>query len=914
MVKVLRIDLDLAGGVEVGITQRLQVAVVGGGGGEHGRLHQVGQVVLAHVELDGLLEGCGVDLQRALHLAAQLGEALLHLTLDVLAYLGHQLGHGRLHRAAQLSLQRLGDLGRVAFHEGGHRRLHGLRELGLQGVLVEQFAHGVVHQGLEGIALEVLGEADLVQVQDAVPDDIVLVADQNLLGQLLHLVFGDGKVHVGKEVGQGAHVQIRRFGQIQIQLEIVGVEQRAEIDRTVVQIECTAEVEIQLAGVELEGALEHVGVDAEQAAHIKGGSVFGAEGFAVHHVDRGGGQLVFDHLRVGCGGDDVLGEGGRVGDAGGQHGSRGILFGLHDAHHGQGLAGCDKALHEVLVVGLVHPGVVVVVAQIAVGRVDQFELDADEIAVPIGLEVGGDIDVLVLGELLDHLVQLGAVPQAEGVQRIVGDGAVGTQHGNAFVVLLRPAARLDFVLGVVEFIAFGQLIEHTGVHHGGHHAVGGACGADAQAGEGGIRVHLTDGAIGVFPVDLGLHIVRILDGGGIFGNGAVVAFEIGLEGLQVVGGDARHHLGDELPHRDHPFLGGRAGSGCRRAGGEHRGQVHAAAENLQRIFGQGGAFGIVDILVDACRQGDDERDADDADGTGKGREQGAGLFGQQIVEAQAQRGEGRHGRAAHALVHRRGKLGGVRLEGVGVGADDAVLQLDDAGGVLVGQLRVVGDHDDEAVFGHFLQQLHDLDAGLAVQCAGGLVGQQDVRVVDEGAGDGHPLHLAAGHLGGVLVQLVAQTHFLQCLGGPAAALGTRYAGDGQCQLHVGQHGLVGDEVVALEHKADGVVAVGVPVAVGVLFGGDAVDDEVAAVVPVQTADDVQQGGLAGAAGAKDGDELAVAEVQADLVKGCLDQVAGLVLLVDLFELKHGFCLSANTAEGSAKAAGTKISLYFIRKM
>ena len=79
------------------------------------------------------------------------------------------------------------------------------------------------------------------------------------------------------------------------------------------------------------------------------------------------------------------------------------------------------------------------------------------------------------------------------------------------------------------------------------------------------------------------------------------------------------------------------------------------------------------------------------------------------------------------------------------------------------------------------------------------------------------LHLAAGHLGGVLVQLVAQTHFLQCFGGPAAALGTRYAGDGQCQLHVGQHGLVGDEVVALEHEADGVVAVGVPVAVGVLL-------------------------------------------------------------------------------------------------
>ena len=202
----------------------------------------------------------------------------------------------------------------------------------------------------------------------------------------------------------------------------------------------------------------------------------------------------------------------------------------------------------------------------------------------------------------------------------------------------------------------------------------------------------------------------------------------------------------------------------------------------------------------------------------------------------------------------------------------------------MGQLRVVGDHDDEAVFGHFLQQLHDLDAGLAVQCAGGLVGQQDVRVVDEGAGDGHPLHLAAGHLGGVLVQLVAQTHFLQRLGGPAAALGTRYAGDGQCQLHVGQHGLVGDEVVALEHEADGVVAVGVPVAVGVLFGGDAVDDQIAAVIPVQTADNVQQGSFAGAAGAEDGDEFVITQVQADIVQRILHEIAGLVLFADLFDL------------------------------
>ena len=227
---------------------------------------------------------------------------------------------------------------------------------------------------------------------------------------------------------------------------------------------------------------------------------------------------------------------------------------------------------------------------------------------------------------------------------------------------------------------------------------------------------------------------------------------------------------------------------------------------------------------------------------------------------------------------------GVRLVGHGVGADDAVLQGHDAGGVALGQLRVMGDHDHQTVPGHLLEQLHDLDAGFTVQCTGGLVGQQDVGVVHQCTGNGHTLHLAAGHLAGVLVQLVAQTHFLQCLGGAAAALGPGNAGDGKGQLHVGQHGLVGDKVVALEHKADGVVAVGVPVAVGVLFGGDAVDDQIAAVISVQTADNVQQGSFAGAAGAEDGDEFVITQVQADIVQHILHEITGLVLFADLFDL------------------------------
>ena len=131
---------------------------------------------------------------------------------------------------------------------------------------------------------------------------------------------------------------------------------------------------------------------------------------------------------------------------------------------------------------------------------------------------------------------------------------------------------------------------------------------------------------------------------------------------------------------------------------------------------------------------------------------------------------------------------------------------------------------------------------------------------------------------GVLVQLVAQTHLFEGFHGPAAALGPGHARDGQCQLHVGEHRLVRDQVIALEHETNGVVAVGVPVAVGVLLGGDAVDDQVTAIIAVKAANDVEQCGFAGAAGAQDGDKLIVTEVQADIVEGDLFQIACFVFL------------------------------------
>ena len=59
----------------------------------------------------------------------------------------------------------------------------------------------------------------------------------------------------------------------------------------------------------------------------------------------------------------------------------------------------------------------------------------------------------------------------------------------------------------------------------------------------------------------------------------------------------------------------------------------------------------------------------------------------------------------------------------------------------------MGDDDDGAAFGvDGLEEIGDFFLGLGIELAGGFVGEDDVGGVDQGAGDGDALFLAAGHL------------------------------------------------------------------------------------------------------------------------------------------------------------------------
>ena len=71
-------------------------------------------------------------------------------------------------------------------------------------------------------------------------------------------------------------------------------------------------------------------------------------------------------------------------------------------------------------------------------------------------------------------------------------------------------------------------------------------------------------------------------------------------------------------------------------------------------------------------------------------------------------------------------------------------------------LFVRDDDDGVALFGEVFEQGHDFFAGFGIEISGGFVGEEDGGIVDEGAGDGDALALAAGHFVGAMMNAIGE--------------------------------------------------------------------------------------------------------------------------------------------------------------
>ena len=203
---------------------------------------------------------------------------------------------------------------------------------------------------------------------------------------------------------------------------------------------------------------------------------------------------------------------------------------------------------------------------------------------------------------------------------------------------------------------------------------------------------------------------------------------------------------------------------------------------------------------------------------------------------------------------------------------------------VAGGLGGVGDHEDGLALGvHLVKEAQEAVRGLAVQGPGGLVGQDDAGLGDEGPGHRRALLLAAGDLVGVFFQQVLEA---------------QAAGQGQQQplhlleplprQHQGQEDVVLDgegvqEIEVLEHEPQMVPAEGGELP---LPDGDyilSVQQHLPAGGLVQSGQDVEQGGLAGAGLPHDGHVFPGLHREVDIDQG-MDLLAPEAGGVDLLEV------------------------------
>src|SRR5699024_7866745 len=204
-----------------------------------------------------------------------------------------------------------------------------------------------------------------------------------------------------------------------------------------------------------------------------------------------------------------------------------------------------------------------------------------------------------------------------------------------------------------------------------------------------------------------------------------------------------------------------------------------------------------------------------------------------------------------------------------------------------GQLNVVGDHHDGGPSrGDLGQQRDDGLTRRGVERSGGFVREQHCRFSDQGTGDRDPLLLTAGELTGPVPEPVPETDLLQR---PHGAVMAFAPGDTGVEQPGGDVLCCRDrreEVELLEHEADR----GGPDRRALRVGKSAqvlpLDQHRTRARVVESAEDRQQGALAGAGGAEDRELLPCVDPHVGGVQSSDRWWAG-VQLRDRLPVDHG---------------------------
>ncbi|MNK94313.1 hypothetical protein D3C87_1145110 [compost metagenome] len=167
---------------------------------------------------------------------------------------------------------------------------------------------------------------------------------------------------------------------------------------------------------------------------------------------------------------------------------------------------------------------------------------------------------------------------------------------------------------------------------------------------------------------------------------------------------------------------------------------------------------------------------------------------------------------------------------------------------------------------HALAQFH-------IQRRERFIQQQQLRLIDDGASQGHALLLSTGHATGKTVFQRFQSDHRQCFASLELRIGAIDALATWSVGNVFQYGHVRKQRVILEHRIEW------PTVRRQTTDILAIDRNAARIGLHETGDRAQQGGLATTAGAEQDDEFALLDVQVNIVQ-CLERPEAFADTVD----------------------------------
>ena len=162
----------------------------------------------------------------------------------------------------------------------------------------------------------------------------------------------------------------------------------------------------------------------------------------------------------------------------------------------------------------------------------------------------------------------------------------------------------------------------------------------------------------------------------------------------------------------------------------------------------------------------------------------------------------------------------------------------DMPGCMLGHLvEIMRNNDQKLLRRNLLEQSNDLLGGLGIQVSGRLVREDDGAVLRKGARNHRSLLLSARKLASLMVGVRFEANAADQLHRACAALGL-VLNVHQSQLHVLKNREAFNYIIILEDKGDVFLAVVLPIGLHIVRGGLSLNEKLALLVGVHSADHV----------------------------------------------------------------------------